>query len=649
MVVQNMEQTSEKALDNGLRVIGNYVHNLPNLPGVYRMLGEEGRVLYVGKAKDLKRRVGSYMRKGNLSQRLKNMVAATRAMEITETPTPELALLLEADLIKSLKPYYNVILRDDKSYPEILIRGDHPVSQITKHRGPHRKKGVYFGPFTDVSALNKTLSIMQRVFLLRTCNDTIFSNRSRPCLQYQIKRCSAPCVVGYISKEKYQRSVENAILFLKGRSKHLLRTLHDSMQQASIAHDYEKAATFRDAISALTKVTDQHYIQMASTFSADIFVVEKESCKAVVQGFFYRLGRNCGTHTFFLQIEKHTSRAEILSAFLCQFYCRHPIPKKIYTSVLIEDRQEIETMIGTVAGGKTRILCPRTGKGKRIVESASFAAKSALVRTVKTPSRGDMLILLAQILGIQRPIRRIEIFDNSHIQGNCAVGVMVVANREGFDPKRYQRWSFAGQKKSIEGKRKGGHRAFKSGYNKQDFDSRDDFSMMREVFFRRFQKSPSDKKLHYPDLILIDGGKGHIRTILTAMETLEADFIPIISMAKGKNRHSGEEKIYFYERSIASIQTVTAIGPRSALHHYLQTLRDEAHRFAITSHRKNRNSTLLQSFLDDIRGIGASRKKYLLQAFGSTKNIAKMDTETLGAVKGISPNLAQKIYDHFHP
>lgn len=610
-------------LEKGVAVIAGQCKKLPHTPGVYMMLDEKGAVLYVGKAKSLKKRVTSYTLPARSSVRIQRMIALTRSMDFVHTHTEAEALLLEANLIKKHQPRYNILLRDDKSFPYILITGDHDFPLIKKHRGARNQKGEYFGPFAGAGDVNRTIAILQRVFKLRNCSDSYFAARTRPCLQYHIKRCTAPCV-GLASKDQYAQQVAEARDFLNGKSRDLQKRFLAGMNEASAEMDYETAAHYRDRIQALSAIQARQDIHIEGIGDADVIALAQKSGQSCVQVVFFRAGQNYGSRSYFPKHGEDEAPGAILGAFIAQFYAARPSPAKIYVSHLPEDAKLIAQALGEKAGRACALIRPAKGAGRRVMDFALQNAAAALVRHA-AERLGDRQALaeLAEIFDLDEPPARIEVYDNSHISGTNMVGAMIVAGPEGFQKNAYRK------------------------FNIREAGSADDTGMMREVLQRRFSKALKEKeegaRTDWPDLLLIDGGQGQLNAARGVLEDLGiADRVPLVAIAKGKDRNAGRERFFMAGRRDFQLPL------NAPVLHYLQRLRDEAHRFAIGSHRARRKKQIVQNVLDDIPGIGASRKKILLQHFGSAKAVEQAGIADLQKVEGISAALAQKIYEHFH-
>ncbi|WP_425408341.1 excinuclease ABC subunit UvrC [Hyphococcus sp.] len=620
----------------GASLIADHVKRLPAKPGVYRMINAKNDVLYVGKAKSLKARVSSYAKAGGHSNRIMRMISETATMEFVVTATETEALLLEANLIKQLKPRYNVILRDDKSFPFILVAEDHEAPQILKHRGAQKRKGVYYGPFASAGAVNRTLNTLQKAFLLRSCSDSVYEGRTRPCLLHQIKRCSAPCV-GLVSEDHYRELVDEAKTFLSGENAKIQRMLSGQMEQASADLDFERAASLRDRIRALSYIQGTQDINPGGVSEADVFAIHSEGGQSCVQVFFFRGGQNWGNHAYFPKHDKEDETAAILDAFIAQFYDSRDPPKLILVSQTPPQAALLSEALSLKTERKITITEPRRGEKRELVKAAVMNARESLSRKMaESASQQKSLRQLADILGLEAPPERIEVYDNSHIQGANAVGAMIVAGPEGFVKNQYRKFNI----------------------KTESLAPGDDFGMMREVITRRFARLMKDENAERPDLVIIDGGKGQLSVVLDALKEIgvdpEAEGVAIIGVAKGRREtESGAKRI---DRTMgASGEQIVMPGrepftlpPRDPGLFVLQRLRDEAHRFAIGAHRAKRKKAIAANPLDAISGIGAKRKRALLNHFGSAKEIARAKPQDLQAVEGVSAALAQKIYDHFH-
>ncbi len=608
----------------GHACIQDYLRQLDSSPGVYRMLNEKSEVLYVGKARNLRARVASYARPAGHSARIARMISETASMMFLTTRTETEALLLEQNLIKQLKPRYNVLLRDDKSFPYILLPGDHPFPQLRKHRGARRTKGSYFGPFASAGAVNRTLNQLQRVFLLRNCTDSVFNSRSRPCLLYQIKRCSAPCV-GYISESDYAGLVADAERFLSGKSTKIQAQLAEDMASAAEAMEFERAAALRDRIRALTNVQQSQGINPRSVTEADIIALHLEKGQACVQVFFIRAGQSWGNRDFYPATGAGAEEPEILEAFMAQFYDGKEPPRLVLTSHEIEDGDLMRALLTERAGRKVEIACPRRGEKAELVENAARNAREALaMRMASSAAQSRLLEGLAEAFALDAPPTRVEVFDNSHIQGTDAVGAMIVAGREGFVKSQYRKFNIRGDSLSPG----------------------DDFGMMKEVLTRRFERllkeDPDREGEAWPDLLLIDGGAGQVSAVAGIMADLGVEDIPVVGVAKGIDRDAGKEE--FHRPGTRPF----ALRHNDPVLYFVQRLRDEAHRFAIGTHRAKRAKSVSASPLDDIPGVGPGRKRALLAHFGSAKAVARAGMADLQAVDGISAALAQVIHDHLN-
>ncbi len=606
-------------LARGQAVIRRYVAELPGSPGVYRMLSEDGAPLYIGKAKNLKNRVANYASVGALNTRLQRMVSQTVAMEFITTRSEAEALLLEANLIRKHVPRYNILLRDDKSFPYIFFSGDHDFARISKHRGAKTKKGKYYGPFVSAGAVDETLALLQKAFLLRPCADTVFKHRSRPCLQYQIKRCSAPCV-GKISKEDYAELAAQAQAFLAGKSRQIQDELLAQMQSLSLKMHFEKASVIRDRLRALASVQQQHGLSAAAIGDADVIVLARSNQDVAVQLFAYRGGRNYGNRTWFPAQAAEVSDGEVLSHFIGQYYQTQPIAPTILVSHLIEDAAVLEEALRLHTDHRVDIIHPLRGDKRDVVEQALRNAREALLRHVSMHlSQREALEGVQQLFALEELPSRIEVYDNSHISGTHAVGVMVVAGQSGFMKGEYRKFNIAGQ----------------------TLTPGDDYGMLREVLARRFKHygSGKDKK---PDLLLIDGGAGQLSAARGVFEELGISDLVYAGIAKGEDRNSGRE--WFFMPGREPFQ----LPPHDPVLHYLQRLRDEAHRFAIGAHRDRRSRAISRSSLDGIVGIGPTRKKALLHHFGSVRAVSAASVDEMMKVEGISRVMAELIYSHFH-
>ena len=605
----------------GAACIQAYLPLLGHGPGVYRMLNDRSEVLYVGKARDLRARVSNYARATGHSARIARMIAETASMMFLSTRTETEALLLEQNLIKQLKPRYNVLLRDDKSFPYILLPKDHAFPQLRKHRGRRATKGSYFGPFASAGAVNRTLNQLQRVFLLRNCTDSVFNARTRPCLLYQIKRCSAPCV-GYISEGEYAALVADAERFLSGKSTKIQAQLAEEMGKAAEAMEFERAAALRDRIRALTNVQQSQGINPRAVPEADVIALHLEKGQACVQVFFIRANQSWGNRDFYPATGAGAEEPEILEAFIAQFYDGKEPPRLVLLSHEIENPDLMGELLASRAGRKVEIAVPRRGEKAELVENAARNAREALaMRMASSAAQGRLLEGLAEAFGLDAPPARVEVFDNSHIQGSDAVGAMIVAGPDGFIKSQYRKFNIRGE-------------ALTPG---------DDFGMMKEVLTRRFarllKEDPDRAGETWPDLLLIDGGAGQISAVAGIMAELGVDDIPVVGVAKGVDRDAGKEEFY------RPGQRAFALRHNDPVLYFVQRLRDEAHRFAIGTHRAKRAKSVSASPLDEIPGVGPGRKRALLAHFGSAKAVARAGLSDLQAVDGISAALAQVIHD----
>ncbi|MFC5443314.1 excinuclease ABC subunit UvrC [Rhizobium halophytocola] len=635
---------SEGVVDaNGLKgqeLIGEFVKQLPNAPGVYRMFDAAGEVLYVGKARSLKKRVGNYAQGRVHSNRIARMVRETTNMEFVTTRTEIEALLLEANLIKRLRPRYNVLLRDDKSFPYIMLTGDSRAPAIFKHRGARARKGDYFGPFASASAVGRTINSLQRAFLLRTCTDSVFETRTRPCLLYQIKRCSGPCT-NEVSEEGYAELVQEAKDFLSGKSQNVKETIAGQMNEAAEDLDFERAAVYRDRLAALSHVQSHQGINLASIEEADVFAIHHEGGLTCIQVFFFRTGQNWGNRAYFPKADPQLTGAEVLAAFLGQFYDDKPCPRQILLSEPIEEQELLGLALSERAGHRVQVAVPQRGEKKDVVDHVLSNAREAHGRKLaETSSQGRLLTGLAETFGLSPVPRRIEIYDNSHIMGTNAVGGMVVAGPEGFVKNQYRKFNI----KST------------------DITPGDDFGMMREVMTRRFSRllkeeglpdrsgaAPSPEEAAdapfpaWPDVILIDGGQGQMSAVRKILDELGIrDVVTAIGVAKGADREAGRERFFMDGKPDFSLP------PRDPVLYFVQRMRDEAHRFAIGTHRARRKKEMVKSPLDEIAGIGPTRKRALLQHFGTAKAVSRAAMNDLMAVEGISEAVARLVYNHFH-
>jgi excinuclease ABC subunit C len=627
------EGAGADSLTQGLETIRAALKTLPASPGVYRMLDRKGDAVYVGKARNLKARVQNYAVLGNLSTRLRRMVAETRSLEVVVTHTEVEALLLENNLIKRLMPRYNVLLRDDKSFPFIHLTSGHEFPRLTKYRGARSEPGEYFGPFASAGAVARTLIALQRAFLLRSCSDSVFESRTRPCLLYQIKRCSAPCV-GRIDREAYGKLMEEARNFLRGRSSEVQKRLAERMQQLSDNLDFEAAAVLRDRIRALTHVQGRQDVTVERLGDADVIAIHQAGGHTCVQVFFFRGGQNWGNRAYFPSHDRQLRLEEVLAGFLGQFYENKPPPKLILLSHEPAESDLIAEALAMRAGHAVRLLVPQRGDKRAPVEHALVNAREALARRLAESSAQQKLLEeVAQLFTLEGPPQRIEVYDNSHIQGAHPVGAMIVAGPEGFIKNAYRKFSIRG----TEAEEGNGAAPIAPG---------DDYGMMREVLTRRFARAlkedPARESGTWPDLILIDGGQGQLGIAQQVLADLGIADLPVVAIAKGPDRDAGRERFFLPGKP------PMGLDPKSPVLYYLQRLRDEAHRFAIGTHRARRTKAIGTSPLDEIAGIGARRKKALLHHFGSARGVARAGLVDLEQVEGISKAVAKKIYDHFH-
>ena len=616
--------TDETAAKTGYDLISDYLRTLDSSPGVYRMLDADSRVLYVGKARNLKARVSNYARPGQHSGRIARMISETASMMFLTTRTETEALLLEQNLIKQLKPRYNVLLRDDKSFPNILVAKDHAFPQIKKHRGAKKQKGDYYGPFAGAGAVNRTLNQLQRVFLLRNCSDSDFETRTRPCLQYQIKRCSAPCV-GHISEADYAGSVKNAERYLQGRTKGIQEALAKEMAEASEAMEFERAAALRDRIKALTQVQTAQGINPKTVAEADVFGLHREGGQACVQVFFIRANQNWGNHDYYPRVSGDEDPSEVMEAFVGQFYSDREPPRAVILSHGLDNDDLMADALAEKAGRKVEVLVPQRGEKAELVQGALRNARESLARKMsETATQSRLLKGVAEAFDLAKVPQRIEVYDNSHIQGAHAVGAMIVAGPEGFEKNQYRKFNIRGD----------------------DLTPGDDFGMMKEVLTRRFQRllkeDPERQSGSWPDLLLIDGGAGQVSAVREIMEALGVGDVPMVGVAKGIDRDAGKEEFH------RTGKTVMALRHNDPVLYFIQRMRDEVHRFAIGTHRAKRSKAIGATPLDDVPGVGAGRKRALLAHFGSAKAVGRANLADLKAVDGISANMAQTIYDFFH-
>jgi excinuclease ABC subunit C len=615
---------AESQTKTGPEVIQSYIRTLDASPGVYRMLDAQNRVLYVGKARNLKARVSNYARPTGHSPRIARMIGETASMMFLTTATETEALLLEQNLIKQLKPKYNVLLRDDKSFPNILVAKDHDFPRIDKHRGAKKAKGAYYGPFASAGAVNRTLNTLQKAFLLRTCSDSDYETRTRPCLLYQIKRCSAPCV-GKISREDYAGLVRDAERFLRGKSTEMQAALARQMEEAAEAMEFERAAALRDRIRALSSVQTAQGINPQGVAEADIIALHSEGGQACVQVFFIRANQNWGNRDYYPRVSGDEDPAEVMQAFIGQFYDQREPPRQLLLSHGVDDVDLVGAALAEKAGRKVEIIVPQRGEKAELVGGAMRNARESLARKMsETATQGKLLKGLAEAFDLPEVPQRIEVYDNSHIQGSNAVGAMIVAGPEGFEKGQYRKFNIKGE----------------------DLTPGDDFGMMKEVLTRRFKRllkeDPERKSGAWPGLLLIDGGAGQVSAVRQIMEELGVDDVPMIGVAKGVDRNHGKEEFH------RTGEPVMALRHNDPVLYFVQRLRDEAHRFAIGTHRAKRAKAIGATPLDDIPGVGAARKRALLAHFGSAKAVGRAALADLKAVDGISEAMAETIHGHFH-
>lgn len=647
-------QATASMADLGTDVIARVQKNLPNGPGVYRMLDAAGDVIYVGKARSLKKRVANYTRLNGHTNRIARMILSTASMEIVTTRTEPEALLLEANLIKRLRPRFNVLLRDDKSFPYILIARDQEAPQILKHRGARKRKGDYFGPFASAGAVNRTINTLQRAFLLRSCSDSVYESRTRPCLLFQIKRCAGPCT-GEISTEDYDQLVDESVKFLSGKSESVREKLNAMMLEASDELEFERAARYRNRLWALAAVTQHQSINVQGIEEADVFAAHQEGGQTCIQVFFFRTGQNWGNRAYYPRHDKSVPVEDVLDAFIAQFYDDKPVPRLILLSHDVPSRALLAEALGTKAERKIEVVAPQRGQKRELVSYAETNAREALGRRLaESSSQAKLLRGVGEALGMEEPPRRIEVYDNSHIQGTNAVGGMIVAGAEGFVKSQYRKFNIKGE----------------------DLAPGDDYGMMREVLMRRFKRllkdhsrpdSPDDAASapggktslpddadnqndpandvfpDWPDLLLIDGGKGQLAAVRAVLDELGVTDVTVVGVAKGPDRDAGREHFHMSERAAPFM-----LEPRDPVLYFIQRLRDEAHRFAIGSHRARRKKQIGANPLDEIAGVGTTRKRALMKHFGSAKSVSKAGVADLAKVEGISETMAQTIFDYFH-
>ena len=613
-----------ETLAQGVDAISAQLRTLPNAPGVYRMLDPEGMPLYVGKAKSLRKRVAAYTKPGRLPPRLHRMIAQTQSLEVITTHTEAEALLLESNMIKQQKPRYNIVMRDDKSFPHIVLTADHNWPQLLKHRGARSRKGEYFGPFASAGAVNRTLSALQKVFPLRSCSDSVFAGRTRPCLQYQIKRCSAPCV-DRIAAEDYSEIVAQARVFLTGRSHDLQQQLSRHMEAASQALEFETAAIYRDRIRALTEIQAHQDVNVRTLGTADVVAATQQAGQTCIQVFFFRAGQNYGNRTYFPAQAKDLPVERVLAAFLGQFYSDKKPPPVVLTSVEPSDALLLTEALSIRAGRRVELAVPKRGTRRKLLDQAVNNARESLGRRLaESSAQRRLLDGAAELFGLDSPPDRIEVFDNSHISGTNALGAMIVAGPDGFQKNAYRKFNI----------------------RSTEIAPGDDYAMMREVLHRRFSRAirddPGRERGAWPDLVLVDGGPGQLSAAAEVMADLGIEDLALVCIAKGPDRDAGRERFHMADRQ------PFMLPPNDPVLYFMQRLRDEAHRFAIGSHRARRSKAIVASPLDEISGIGARRKRALLNHFGSAVGVSKAGLADLETVEGISRTVAKRVYDHFH-
>jgi len=608
---------------NNLENIKEIIDQSPSSSGIYKMLNEKEEIMYVGKAKNLQNRLKSYLNTNNLSNRIRRMVSRISNIEVIITETEKEALLLEANLIKKLKPPFNILLRDDKSFPYIFINHEQEFPQISKHRGKQKYKGKYFGPFATINSLNYTLKILQKVFLLRSCDDTIFQNRSKPCLLYQIERCSGPCVDYTLSKKEYLQSVKNAEHFLSGQHSNLQEELSSKMDEESKSLNYEKAASYRDKIVALTQIQSQQNINLYDVKNTDVISISRKGNKSCVQVFIYRSGQNWGNRSYFPKHSDEVETYEILERFIVDFYTRYSPPKNVLLNLPIKNSSLIETSLKSIYNYKTSFFVPKKGKKLDIVNYASRNSELALKNHIaQSHSDKENLSQLSKVLNMTKKIKRVEAYDNSHLSGKNAVGAMIVYSEEGFEKKSYRKFNIDSSKVKLG----------------------DDYGMMRHVLERRFSKEAIKNSKKYeklPDLLVIDGGKGHYDLAKEILETKGLNEMELISIFKGEGRKESLDQIIYKNKK-------NFIDKNTPSFFFIQRIRDESHRYAIGAHKAKRKREMHASELEPIEGLGRSRRKLLLNHFGSVKNIKNASAQDIMKVRGISKLLSEKIYAYFN-
>ena len=608
---------------NNLENIKEIIDQSPSSSGIYKMLNEKEEIMYVGKAKNLQNRLKSYLNTNNLSNRIRRMVSRISNIEVIITETEKEALLLEANLIKKLKPPFNILLRDDKSFPYIFINHEQEFPQISKHRGKQKYKGKYFGPFATINSLNYTLKILQKVFLLRSCDDTIFQNRSKPCLLYQIERCSGPCVDYTLSKKEYLQSVKNAEHFLSGQHSNLQEELSSKMDEESKSLNYEKAASYRDKIVALTQIQSQQNINLYDVKNTDVISISRKGNKSCVQVFIYRSGQNWGNRSYFPKHSDEVETYEILERFIVDFYTRYSPPKNVLLNLPIKNSSLIETSLKSIYNYKSSFFVPKKGKKLDIVNYASRNSELALKNHIaQSHSDRENLSQLSKVLNMTKKIKRVEAYDNSHLSGKNAVGAMIVYSEEGFEKKSYRKFNIDSSKVKLG----------------------DDYGMMRHVLERRFSKEAIKNSKKYeklPDLLVIDGGKGHYDLAKEILETKGLNEMELISIFKGEGRKESLDQIIYKNKK-------NFIDKNTPSFFFIQRIRDESHRYAIGAHKAKRKREMHASELEPIEGLGRSRRKLLLNHFGSVKNIKNASAQDIMKVRGISKLLSEKIYAYFN-
>jgi len=620
LVYRFLKKEAMLSSDIGKEVIKKELPLMPKLPGVYRMLNSKNEILYVGKAKNLTNRLKSYVSEKNHIIRTERMLSQTKKLEITTTSNESEALLLEANLIKKYKPKYNILLRDDKSFPFIFIGNKDKWPQIKRHRGKKSKEGFYFGPFASAGSANWTIKMIQKIFHLRVCDDTVFKNRERPCILYQIKRCSGPCV-GYIKNDEYKQTVDDAIEFVSGKSRKIQKNLSQQMEKASEELDFERATILRDRIKSLNIIQSSQRINEANLIEADVIAGYKESGKTCIQVFFYRSKQNWGNQAFFPKHDPDENLNEILNSFISQFYENKSVPKTIIINEAIKEKTLIEKTLSKKESKEISISVAKKGSKLKVINQAIKNAKDSLNRKLyESQNNRDLFDKVAKKFDLETNVSLVEVYDNSHIQGTNSVGALITFGEEGFIKKRYRKFNIK---------------------NKQN--EQDDYGMMKEVLSRRFKKAIQEKDnyLSFPDLVLIDGGKGQYSSARDALNELGLHDIPIIAIAKGKFRNSGDETFFHNGKSFKFLKNDPTLF-------FLQRIRDEAHRFAVSAHRAKRKKGISRSLLDQIEGIGSMRKRALLNHFGSARAVESASLDEIKTVEGVEEKVAKKIYNFFH-